>query len=278
MFSIIIPSFNNLEYLKLCISSLEKNSSLKNELIFYINEGSDGSLDFIKSKKYKFIHSEVNQGLCTSVNEASKLAGTDYILYAHDDMYFLPEWDSVLKNELNFLNTSLFYLSGTTINEGHIKFDCGKTFKDFDERKLLLNYKKYNFYDYQGSHWAPHLIHKNIWKKISGFSEEFNPGDGSDPDLAMKLWNEGVRIFKGINNFKVYHFGSITLRKKENFILNKGDKIFLKKWKITPRFFRKHYLRGFTKFSGPLSDPKKNIAYFIDLAICKLKLLTIKNE
>jgi len=275
MFSVIIPSFNNLEYLKLCISSLEKNSSLKNELIFYINEGSDGSLDFIKSKKYKFIYSEVNQGLCTSVNEASKFADTDYILYAHDDMYFLPEWDLVLKNELNLLDTCLFYLSGTMINEGHIKFDCGKTFKDFDERKLLLNYKKYNFYDYQGSHWAPHLIHKSIWEKIKGFSEEFNPGDGSDPDLTMKLWNEGVRIFKGINDFKVYHFGSITLRKKENFILNKGDKIFLKKWKITPRFFRKHYLRGFTKFSGPLSDPKKNITYFIDLAICKLKLLTI---
>jgi len=275
MFSIIIPTLNNLEYLKLCVLSLEKNSSLKNELIFYINEGSDGSLDFIKSKKFKFIYSESNQGLCTSVNEASKLADTDYILYAHDDMYFLPEWDLVLKNQLNLLDTNLFYLSGIMINEGHIKFDCGKTFKDFDERKLLLNYKKYNFYDYQGSHWSPHLIHKSIWEKIKGFSEEFNPGDGSDPDLVMKLWNQGVRIFKAINDFKVYHFGSITSRKKENFILNKGDKTFLKKWKITPRFFRKHYLRGFTKFSGPLSDPKKDITYFIDLAICKLKLLTI---
>jgi len=275
MFSIIIPTLNNLEYLKLCVLSLEKNSSLKNELIFYINEGSDGSLDFIKKKKFKFIYSESNQGLCTSVNEASKLADTDYILYAHDDMYFLPEWDLVLKNQLNLLDTNLFYLSGIMINEGHIKFDCGKTFKDFDERKLLLNYKKYNFYDYQGSHWSPHLIHKSIWEKIKGFSEEFNPGDGSDPDLVMKLWNQGVRIFKAINDFKVYHFGSITSRKKENFILNKGDKTFLKKWKITPRFFRKHYLRGFTKFSGPLSDPKKDITYFIDLAICKLKLLTI---
>ena len=26
----------------------------------------------------------------------------------------------------------------------------------------------------------------------------------------MKLWNKGVRIFKGLNNCKVYHFGSIT--------------------------------------------------------------------
>ena len=25
--------------------------------------------------------------------------------------------------------------------------------------------------------------------------------NGSDPDLNMKLWNMGIRIFKGINNF-----------------------------------------------------------------------------
>ena len=29
MFSIIIPTFNNLEYLKLCLGSLEKNSKFK---------------------------------------------------------------------------------------------------------------------------------------------------------------------------------------------------------------------------------------------------------
>ena len=46
-----------------------------------------------------------------------------------------------------------------------------------------------------------------------GFSEEFNPGFGSDPDLNMKLWKYGVRIFKGISKSRVYHFGSLTARK-----------------------------------------------------------------
>ena len=66
----------------------------------------------------------------------------------------------------------------------------------------------------QGSHFAPHVINKELWNKVNGFSEEFNPGIASDPDFNMKLWNEGVRIFKGISKFKVYHFGSITTRKK----------------------------------------------------------------
>ena len=46
-----------------------------------------------------------------------------------------------------------------------------------------------------------------MWDVVGGFSEEFNPGIASDPDFNMKLWKHGVRIFKGLNDFKVYHFG-----------------------------------------------------------------------
>ena len=38
MFSIIIPTYNNLNYLKICCNSLKKNSDFKNELILHINE------------------------------------------------------------------------------------------------------------------------------------------------------------------------------------------------------------------------------------------------
>ena len=50
VFSVIIPTYNNLEYLKLCIKSLELNSYYNHELIFHINEGTDGTLDYIKKK------------------------------------------------------------------------------------------------------------------------------------------------------------------------------------------------------------------------------------
>ena len=44
MFSIIIPTFNNLEYLKLCLKSIQKNSKFDHEIIVHINEGNDGTL------------------------------------------------------------------------------------------------------------------------------------------------------------------------------------------------------------------------------------------
>ena len=49
-------------------------------------------------------------------------------------------------------------------------------------------------------------------------------------DLNMKLWKLGVRIFKGLNGFKVFHFGSISMRKNKNIVKNNGTKTFLKKW------------------------------------------------
>ena len=79
----------------------------------------------------------------------------------------------------------------------------------------LENRLYYNFYNFQGSTWAPTLIHKEIWNTVNGFSEEFFPGTGSDPDFNMKLWNNVIRIFKGLNDCKVYHFGSIVLTAAE---------------------------------------------------------------
>ncbi len=285
-FSIIIPTFENFNYLKITINSVIKNSKYDHEILVHVNSGNDETIDFLKKKNIKFSYSEYNLGLCTSTNIASKKATTDYILYSHDDMYFCPGWDITLKNEILNLNHNLYYLSSSMIeqNSGHIQFDCGDSFHNFNEDKLLKNYKSLKYFDYQGSHWAPHLIHKKIWNDIGGFSEEFNPGIGSDPDLNMKLWKRGVRIFKGLSNFKVYHFGSISLRKKLNLKINKGNKTFLKKWGITPVFFTKYYLRGgkfvnnkikSIPFDGPLKKPEKSLSFLIEKIICKLKYLKL---
>ena len=38
MFSIIIPTFNNLDYLKQCIKSIKKNSAYNHEIIPHVND------------------------------------------------------------------------------------------------------------------------------------------------------------------------------------------------------------------------------------------------
>ena len=277
MISIIIPTYNNLEYLKLCIKSLKINSHYNHEIIFHINDGSDGTVEFVKSCGYKFTHSQNNIGLCSSINKAAKLASFDYLLYSHDDMYFCPYWDDVLIKEIKQIDHENFYLSGTMIeaNSGHIVCNFGDTINNFKEDELLLKYKNINFYDHQGTHFAPHLVSKKMWNKVGGFSEEFNPGIASDPDFNMKLWKLGVRNFKGLNDFKVYHFSSVTTRKKKELIVNRGERTFLKKWGISTKFFKKYYLKSGSRYIGPLKEPIKDVFYYKDLLICKIKKIFI---
>ena len=282
MFSIIIPTFNNLNYLKLCIKSIRQNSKYTHQIIPHVNIGSDKTSEFLTNENIDYTFTDYNSGICEGMNTASKKSKFEYILYSHDDFYFCPGWDIVLKNEIEKIGHNRFYLSGIMMNNGPIKCDFGNDLNSFDEKKFLNEYKNYNHYDFQGSTWAPHLIHKEMWDKVGGFSEEFYPGTGSDPDLNMKLWKYGVRIFKGINNCKVYHFGSIVTRKYKDHPNiktesgSKGGKIFLLKWGITINFFKKFYLRSDTKYSGELTEPQKNLKFYYKFFLCKLFYLYLK--
>ena len=168
-----------------------------------------------------------------------------------------------------------FFLSGTMVQpfESYINLDCGKNNIEFDEKKLLSKLPNIYFNDFQGTHWQPSLIPLETWNKVGGFSEEFSPGLGSDPDFNMKLWMIGVRLFKGLGNVRVYHFSSVSLRKKT---WNNGAKTFLLKWGISIKFFKKFYLRSDQKYNGLLKNPNRNLLYFFGLLRCKLHFIYLK--
>ncbi len=272
MFSIIIPTFNNINYLKLCLKSIKKNSKFIHEIIVFINEGSDGTLEYVKKNNLKYLYNEKNVGLCKAMNDGVKISSNKYIIYAHDDMYFCPKWDEEFYNEISKSTEKNFFLSGTMIQpfESFIHLDCGKTIEEFDETKLLKEYNTISFKDFQGTTWAPSLIPRETWDKVGGFSEEYGPGLGSDPDFNMKLWKIGVRLFKGLSKSRVYHFSSVSLRKK---ISNNGSKTFLLKWGVSIKFFKKYYLRSDSQFNGLLTEPNKNLFYYLSCFMCKLSYL-----
>jgi glycosyltransferase involved in cell wall biosynthesis len=286
MISIIIPTFNNIKYLNICIDSLCKNSHFNNQILVHVNEGNDGTTELLKRKNIEFTHSPSNIGLCKACNIISKKSHFDYILYAHDDMYFLPHWDKVLIERVKEIKHNYFYLSSIMINgdpklNGHLNLNAGDNFHNFNEKFLLENYQKLSHDDFQGSTWSPHLIHKSLWNQVRGFSEEFSPGAGSDPDLNMKLWSNGVRIFQCLGKSKVYHFGSTTIRKKKGNLFNKNqgsqsNKIFLLKWGISIKTFKKYYLKSHYLHNDKLKDPEINFFYFLSILKDKISYLYLK--
>ena len=262
MFSIIIPTWNNLAYVKLCVESIEKNSTIPFEIILHINEGSDGTLQWAKDQNLVFSHTDYNAGICYAVNMASALAKGDYIVYMNDDMYCCPGWDTILVDEIKQTGTDNFMLSATMIeptdtgNEAVVFADFGKTTDTFREDELLKSLPSLQKDDWSGSSWPPVVISKRYWQIVGGFSIEFSPGMASDDDLAMKMWQAGCRIFKGVGKSKVYHFQTKSTTRIRK---NDGRKQFVLKWGMTSSTFNKFIINKGKPYNGKLSEPSAEI-------------------
>jgi len=257
-FSILIPTWNNLEYLKLCIASIRKNSSFNHQIIVHINEGIDGSLEWIeKQSDIDYSFSKKNIGVCYALNFCRTLVDTRYILYMNDDMYTCPGWDKALNDEIENIGHNLFFLSATAIepraqSKCSIEKNYGTSIAGFDEKKLLEEFNSISMHDWQGATWPPNIVHRDVWDLVGGYSIEFSPGMYSDPDFSMKLWNAGVRLFKGIEKSRVYHFGSLSVKRAK---LNRGYYTFISKWGFTSSTLSKYYLHRGEKFNGILQEP-----------------------
>lgn len=259
VFSILIPSWNNLAYLTCCVESIRKNSKYPHQVIIHVNEGSDGTLEWVRTMKLSHTHSKENVGVCYGFNAPSALATADYILLSDDDFYFAPGWDEALFEEVQKVGHRLFCISGTMIeptlsrnSSAMAPHDFGKTVPEFDEQRFLNEYDKIPFSDWTGSNWYPLVLPRTLWVLIGGLSTEFSPGMGSDPDMMMKLWHAGVRYYKGVSRARVYHFGSKTT---ERIVHNNGNRQFLEKWKISISTFYKYYLKMGKPFAGHSAEP-----------------------
>jgi GT2 family glycosyltransferase len=257
-FSILIPSWNNLPYLQLCIRSIRENSAYVHQILVHVNEGKDGSLDWIRTQAdidYSF--SDENVGVCYALNKLASLAQTDYILYINDDMYVCPGWDRALLEEVSAVGHNYFFISGTAIearaqSKCSIEKDYGRDITSFREADLLREFDTLPIQDWQGATWPPNIVHKEIWDLVGGYSVEFSPGMYSDPDFSMKLWKIGVRHFKGVSASRVYHFGSVSVKRVKQ---NNGYYMFINKWRTTCGTMGRYYLRRGEVFDGPLKEP-----------------------
>ncbi|MEJ0082923.1 MAG: glycosyltransferase family A protein [Puia sp.] len=74
---------------------MRKHSVLPLQIIVHINEGADGTTEWVKSQPdLNFTFSQENIGVCYALNQCRTLAGGDYFLYLNDDMYVCPGWES----------------------------------------------------------------------------------------------------------------------------------------------------------------------------------------
>jgi glycosyltransferase involved in cell wall biosynthesis len=278
MFSILIPTWNNLAFVQCCVASIQKNSSQSHQIILHINDGTDGTLDWAIQNGIDYSYSAENIGICKAVNASVAKANHHLIMYMNDDMYCLPNWDEPLLEAINTIDADFFMFSATMIEPTHTNNPCvvvqnfGNTPANFQEQALKSAASTFTKSDWNGAFWPPNVVPLSLWQAVGGFSEEFSPGMSSDDDFVAKCWHAGCRVFRGIGNSLVYHFqGKSTQR----IIKNNGRKQFLQKWGITQSSFRKYYLQLGTLHTQSLSAPNATTRLALRIK-GKIKLLFTK--
>lgn len=237
--SILIPTWNNLPYLKLCVDSLRRFSRLDNEIILHINDGSDGTLEYAKEEGLKYTHTKTNVGLCKGINECARLASKRFIIYFNDDMFALPDWDREIDDFIvrhgipDLFWACSMLIEGFGANPDFIagsQYNFGRTPDTFDEARMIarMDEMKKVSVGRAGTTWAPCLIPTEAWNQVGGFTEDFDKagGFGSDPDLAKKMWDIGCRNYFSVPTSLTYHFGSIVTRRHSKDVATQSRPIF----------------------------------------------------
>lgn len=245
-FSILIPSWNNLSFLRLCIDSIRKYSAADHEIIVHVNDGSDGTLPWLQEQGIRHTHSSGNIGICMAVNHIAGLATQEWILYMNDDMVCCPGWDTALMQKIEAATDDRIFLSSILLepmksgNERVIVQDHGSDPDHFDSSGLLAHFMDVQRANMRGHASQPTLMAKRWWSIVGGYSLEFSPGMSSDDDLLIKLWIVGFRHFEIVADSRLYHF---ACRSTGRIRKNRGSREFALKWGITQGEFMRNFLR-----------------------------------
>ena len=225
-----ISTYNNLEYLKLAIESVRKNSYYKDSpFIIHAENCTDGTDEWLKqnSKKYNLEYyidkNKIPLGIGGGMNFCANKVKTKYINFLHSDFYVAKNWDIELLNKFDkYPNTPMMVFSHRVqpniFNEKtgrpgtHIvpKDEFGEYYYNFDKQYFLdwcQEFSDINDFEIRKGEGVSGLIKKTDWDIVGGNDPLFAPASFDDMDLFIRMQLKGIKIVLTSKSV-VYHFGA----------------------------------------------------------------------
>lgn len=185
--SIVMPTYNRINFLKQALDSVINQSYSDWELIIIDDGSTDGTGDFIKKnyhdRRIKYYYQK-NRGEYPATNKAIKLAKGKYITWLHSDDFWPM---NSLEDRINFFqkNPDCDFIHADIIKVNKIGKQTEKLIgSDLSSKKILENYcKKYYHTMIAGDpvkyvHHTSFLIKKDFFKKVGYLNEKlFHAGD-----------------------------------------------------------------------------------------------------
>lgn len=201
--------------------AIRENSHCKDiEIVLHINEGSDGTIEWVKENNIRFNHSEKNLGISTPMNSCVDLVNTEFVILLADDIYVLPDWDLWLYNIIDFYqkNDNLWVaprliepVNCYAPNE-HIYCaigNYGQNLETFEEERLLKEWLQFRTSTLKKLPCGNVAIKKSIYKELGGYDTSYT--SGADSDFTYRFFKKyGSKGIIQVGKSMAYHFGSIV--------------------------------------------------------------------
>lgn len=241
--SIVVPSWNKLEFLKQMMESVDKNTQWPFELIIVDNDSNDGTREFVLSSNFKmdgqYIRNEENRGFAIPNNQGAKVAKGNFLCFLNNDTIVTKGWLTAMmkvfseEKAVGVVGARLVHPgAGTIQHAGIVEYKSGVP--DHIYFKKPMNYppamKRKQYFAVTG---ACMVTPKGLFEEVGGFDERYWCG-WEDMDYAQRVKRKGYRIYYEPTSL-VYHYESRTEGRysKEgsnfslymsNWVLNKNDK------------------------------------------------------
>lgn len=243
--SIVIPTYNQLQFTKECIESLYAYTKIPFELIIIINNKNDGTVELLKelsksNSNIKMILNNENIGFPISINQGIKESIAEYVLILNNDVVVTEYWLETLLDITN--NNKLIGIVGPISNEvSGVQKDKEANYKTIDEMHLYAaNIKEKNknkVMHFPRVAFLCTLIKRELLEKIGGLDERFSPGNFEDDDFCLRAQLAGYKTVIAQDVF-IHHYGSKSFKaegeKKYIDRLKTNREIFVNKWGADP--------------------------------------------
>ena len=222
--SIIIPVLNQLEFTKICLDSIAKNTGAAGYEIIIVDNGStDGTEKYLRGRKVTVIRNKKNLGVAKAWNQGVRKAKNDYVCIINNDLILSKGWLEALVSFYESKPDAGVVCPGT--REGVFDYDLDSYAAEYVSAMSKVSQK-----DIFG--WCM-LIKKDRFKKAGMFDETFKVGVGEDRDFYRRLKEKGLNSYITGSSF-VHHFRSKTLnvmrKEKGKAFEDKNIKILKERW------------------------------------------------
>jgi GT2 family glycosyltransferase len=265
--SIIIVSFNSLNFLRDCLDSINHNKpSASFEIIVVDNASSDGTVETLQ-KDYpliKIIKNERNEGFAAANNKAIKSTDSEYILLINSDCRV---YANSIDRLLEFADTNRDAgIAGPRIinSDGSIQFSCRRfpSFFDAGMHSILTNIapnnpfsRRYKLADINRDEisrvdWVSGscmLIRRSAIEQ-TGLMDEKYFMYVEDTDLCFQMWKKGWKVYYYPKSEILHHIGGST----KNNALSGAVTSSIRMQKSVLYFFWKNYRRTLKVLLLPL--------------------------